>query len=162
MDWKTDHDVLIGLKKLGHEVYPLGVEDDLGLIRNGIHKLDFGKLAPGAHPIATSKVKWDRKYQKERNITWEIAKLPEDVERRLIRIAKRVYRSLSLNGYGRIDFRLTEEGEIYFIEANPNCDVGFDDELHLAAKASGLSYLELLQRILNLGLTYEAEWREVV
>lgn len=125
-------------------------------------ELDFGKLAPGTHPIATSKVKWDRKYQKERNITWEIAKLPEDVERRLIRIAKRVYRSLSLNGYGRIDFRLTEEGEIYFIEANPNCDVGFDDELHLAAKASGLSYLELLQRILNLGLTYEAEWREVV
>jgi D-alanine-D-alanine ligase len=146
---------------LGREVY-VGIIGNQRLTTLPVIELDFGKLAPGAQPIATSKVKWDRKYQKKRNITWKIAKLPDELEHRLIRIAKRVYRSLSLSGYGRIDFRITEDGEIYFIEANPNCDLGFDDELHLAAKGAGLSYLKLLQRILNLGLAYEAEWREVI
>ena len=95
-------------------------------------------------------------------IVVRIADLAPEVEQRLVRIAKRVYRGLSLSGYGRIDFRLTEDGRPFLIEANPNCDLGYGEELHESAKAAGMTYESLLQRILNLGLGYQAEWRQEI
>ncbi|MDF0650263.1 MAG: D-alanine--D-alanine ligase [Nitrospira sp. LK265] len=35
-EWRTEYDVLSTLKKLGHEVYPLGVRSDLGVIHSAI------------------------------------------------------------------------------------------------------------------------------
>ena len=54
---------------------------------------------------------------------------------------------------------INDKGEIYVIEVNPNPDVAEGDELCRSAEQSGLSYPELLQRIINLGLAYEPEWR---
>jgi D-alanine-D-alanine ligase len=36
MAWRTEYDVVTTLKKLGHEVYPVGVTNDLGVIRAAI------------------------------------------------------------------------------------------------------------------------------
>src|SRR5262249_40201297 len=36
LPWKTERDVLAGLAELGHEVRPLGVHDDLGVLRQAI------------------------------------------------------------------------------------------------------------------------------
>lgn len=154
-----DYDVIAEEYIAGREIY-IGILGNRRLTALPLVEMDFGKLSPGAEPIATSKVKWDWKYQEERSIQLVLADLPEDVKERLVRIAKRVYRGLSLSGYGRIDFRLTEDGQPFLIEANPNCDLGFGEELHEAAKAAGLTYETLLQRILNLGLGYQAEWRQ--
>ena len=52
----------------------------------------------------------------------------------------------------RINFRLHESGELYFLEANPNPDIGEGDEFASAAKASGIEYAALLQKIVNLGI----------
>ena len=35
-DWKTEYDVVTTLRKLGHEVRPLGVKSDLGVIRTAV------------------------------------------------------------------------------------------------------------------------------
>jgi D-alanine-D-alanine ligase len=35
-EWKTEYDVVTGLKELGHEPRPLGVTDDLGVLRKAI------------------------------------------------------------------------------------------------------------------------------
>ena len=35
-EWKTEFDVVTALRKIGHEVEPLGVEQDLAIIRNTI------------------------------------------------------------------------------------------------------------------------------
>ena len=35
-EWKTEHDVVTALQQLGHEVRPLGVKSDLGVIRNAV------------------------------------------------------------------------------------------------------------------------------
>lgn len=154
-----DYDVIAEEYVAGREIY-VAILGNRRLIALPSVELDFGKLAPGAEPIATSKVKWDWKYQKDRAIKLTPANLPPDTEQRLVRVAKRVYRGLSLSGYGRIDFRLTEGGDPFLIEANPNCDLGYGEELHEAAKAAGMTYESLVQRILNLGLTYQAEWRQ--
>jgi len=34
--WKTEYDVTVTLKDMGHEVLPLGVADDLGVLRRAI------------------------------------------------------------------------------------------------------------------------------
>jgi D-alanine-D-alanine ligase len=52
----------------------------------------------------------------------------------------------------RIDFRLHESGELYFLEANPNPDIGEGEEFAGAAKTAGMSYPDLLQKIVNLGI----------
>jgi len=145
----------------GREVY-VALLGNQRLTAFPVIELDFGNLAPGAEPIATSKVKWDWKYQKDRRIKIKPAELPEEVTHRLVHLAKRVYRALSLSGYARIDFRLSEAGDPYVIEANPNADLGREEEFHEAALAGHMSYNDLLQRILNLGLRYPAEWRHVL
>ena len=127
-----------------------------------IMELQFGNLAPGTEPIATSKVKWDWKYQKDRSIELVAARLDPELEQRIIRIGKRVFRALDLNGYARIDYRVTGEGKVYVIEANPNADLSHGDEFHESVEVAGKSYADLLQRILSLGLRYQAEWRQVL
>ncbi len=37
-EWRTEYDIISTLKKLGHEVYPLGVKSDLGVIHSAIEK----------------------------------------------------------------------------------------------------------------------------
>jgi D-alanine-D-alanine ligase len=38
----------------------------------------------------------------------------------LDRTGELIYRLLQICDYGKIDFRITPEGRIYFLEANPN------------------------------------------
>ena len=105
-------------------------------------------------------MKWDWKYQKERDINVAIVKdLSPELEKRIYKLAKRIYRTLSLSGYARIDFRLTEDEKLYVLEANPNADIAYGEEMCEGAEAIGMSYEELLEKILSLGLSYEAEWR---
>jgi D-alanine-D-alanine ligase len=69
------------------------------------------------------------------------------------RAAKRIYRALGLDGYARIDFRLSADGTPYFIEANPNPEIAKSQEFATAAQHAGLKYPALLQRILMLGIS---------
>src|SRR6202007_3181897 len=92
-------------------------------------------------------------YQERRGILHGAAKdLAPDVAVRIQRMAKRVYRTLELDGYARIDFRLSADGTPYFLEANPNPEIAQSQEFATAAKHDGLGYSDLLQRILTLGI----------
>ena len=47
--------------------------------------------------------------------------LPAGVEEHLKqKIAHKVYRVLKIHGFGRVDVRLTPQGDVFVIEANPN------------------------------------------
>jgi D-alanine-D-alanine ligase len=124
-------------------------------------ELRFTKLPEGTEPIATSKVKWDLRYQKRIGIEQgPAADLPEETAARVPRLARRVYRVLGLSGFARIDFRLAPDGRLVVLEANPNPDLCHDEDFADSAKADGLAYPELLQRLLGLGLRYAAPWKE--
>ena len=58
-----------------------------------------------------------------------------------------------LDGYARIDFRLSADGTPYFLEVNPNPEIAQSQEFATAAKHDGLAYPDLLQRILALGMS---------
>ena len=36
--WKTEHDVIVTLREMRHEVYPLGVGDDLAVVRRAVQQ----------------------------------------------------------------------------------------------------------------------------
>jgi len=65
---------------------------------------------------------------------------------------KRIYRLLTIDGYARIDLRLTEANEVYFIEANPNPILAADEDFALAAGKAGLPYPQLIERIVRQGM----------
>jgi D-alanine-D-alanine ligase len=116
-----------------------------------VWELKFGTM--GGDHIATEKVKHDTSYQERVGIVDGPAKgLAPDVAARIQRTAKRIYRTLGLDGYARIDFRLAADGTPYFIEANPNPEIAKSQEFATAAQHDGLDYPGLLHRILALGI----------
>jgi D-alanine-D-alanine ligase len=119
-------------------------------------ELDFSGLPEESRRIATERLKWSMSYQKKHGITTGLARdLPEPLARRIAEIAKRVYRSLSLSGYARIDLRLAEDGRVVVLEANPNPQLAYGEDFAEAAEAAGIHYGPLLERILSLGLAWE-------
>src|SRR4026209_2768492 len=76
-----------------------------------VWELKFGSMGgQGARQIATEKAKHDPVYQERVGIVDGPAKnLAPEVSARLKRAAKRIYRTLKLDGYARIDFRLTAD-----------------------------------------------------
>jgi D-alanine-D-alanine ligase len=136
----------------GRELY-VGVLGNDRLRVLPVWELQFGNIAQGAWPIATEKVKHDRNYQERRGILDGPAKdLAPELCARIQQTAKRIYRTLELDGYARIDFRLSADGIPYFLEANPNPEIAESQEFATAARHDGLAYPDLLHRILALAM----------
>ena len=91
--------------------------------------------------------------------------MPKDLDvmsqEKISKLCKRVYRALGMSGYARMDLRLTASGDIHVIEANANPNIEYGEYFSESAESVGISYDALLQRILNLGLNYEAAWMNV-
>lgn len=103
--------------------------------------------------IATARAKHDLEYQKRHGIEQRPATgLPLGVEVGIAHLSKRIYRILGLSGYARLDYRLSEDGALWFLEANPNPEIAMGEEFASAAAQAGLTYPALLQRILGLAL----------
>jgi D-alanine-D-alanine ligase len=123
-------------------------------------ELSFGSLPEGQAPIATRKVKWDRRYQKRHGIETGPAKdLSDPVLAQLGRLTKRIYRALHITGYARMDFRMRADGQIFVLEANANPNLAAEEDFARSAASGGVDYDELLGRLLSLGLGYQAAWR---
>lgn len=147
---RWDIDVLVERFIPGRELY-VGVIGNHRLTVLPTWELVFERRPEDLPLVATRKVKWDLAYQKRLGVDTRAARaLPDALGRRLPRLCRRLYRALRLTGYARLDFRLAEDGTLYFLEANPNPDLSKDDDLALSAKAAGLRYPRLIQRILDL------------
>jgi D-alanine-D-alanine ligase len=66
--------------------------------------------------------------------------------------ARRAFKALKLRGYARIDFRMTEDGEPYCLEANTLPGMTQTSLIPQAAVAAGMSFPELCDRIVQLAL----------
>ena len=143
----------------GRELY-VGVMGNDRLTRLPVWEMVFGSMPDSLAAIATRKVKWDKRYQKRYGITTlAAADLPPGIEARLDRLSRRIYRALGMSGYARMDFRVTPTGDIYVLEANANPNLEAAEDFAESARAAGIDYRELLERLMTLGLGYRAEWR---
>src|SRR5262245_35894859 len=137
----------------GRELY-VGVLGNDRLRVLPVWELKFGNMAEGSYAIATEQVKREPNYQKRVGIEDGPAKdLSPELYARIQRLAKRVYRTLQLDGYARVDFRLSADGVPYFLEVNPNPEIAQSEEFATAAKHDGIGYPDLLQRIVTLGIS---------
>jgi D-alanine-D-alanine ligase len=116
-------------------------------------ELDLSRLPEGTPKIASRDVKFDRDSRAYKLTKSKIAEdLDESTRQKLEETALAAYRAVKLRDYGRIDMRLTAEGEVYVIEANPNPWLSSKHEFAMAAKKSGRSYTELVAEIVTLAL----------
>ena len=139
----------------GRELY-VGILGNDRLTALPTWELLFNNMPEEHRKIATERLKWSLIYQKKHGIVSGEAKdLPDGVAAKIPGICKRVYRNLMLTGYARVDLRLSEKGEIYVMEANPNPQLARDEDFAQAARAAGVEYGPLLQRIVSLGLRFE-------
>jgi D-alanine-D-alanine ligase len=114
----------------------------------------FTEVPEGQPRFSTFKAKWDDAYRKRWGIQNVFAEpFTDGAGQRIMKICKAVYRALRIRGYGRIDLRVTPEEEIVILEANPNPNIEREDEFAQSALKAGLSYPQLIQRILNLALS---------
>ena len=158
---QTNTDALVETFIEGRELY-------VGLIGNRrvevlpIWEMYFKNAAPDSPLIATSRIKWDPEYQRKIGISTAQAKgISAKVEEQIASVCKGVYKALSLSGYARIDLRLKEDGSVFVIEANPNPNLSYGEDLAESAEKAGYSYESLLAKIITLGLGYQAQWRLV-
>ena len=53
-----------------------------------------------------------------------------------------------------MDFRVTDDGKAYLLEANPNPQIMFGEDFAESADHGGLGYEKLLEKLVNLGRRY--------
>src|SRR5713226_8044506 len=137
----------------GRELY-VGLMGNVRLTVFPIRELVFREVPPNEPKIATYKAKWDEEYRKRWGLDGRFA---EDLEPTLVaeigQTCKDIYRLLTIDGYARIDLRLTADNKIYFIEANPNPHLAADEDFAQSAAKAGLKYPQLIQAIIRLGMT---------
>jgi len=140
------------------EEYIEGRELYVGVIGNNRLKVlpprecFFKSDAADAPNLLTYRLKWNEQYRKKWNIEFGFAELDEPVAEHVKRVCKKVYRVLQLRDYGRIDLRLRSDNRLFVLEANPNPDIAYGEEVAEAAQKAGISYKNLIDRILRLAL----------
>ena len=81
------------------------------------------------------------------------ASLSAEVAKECANLAVRAHQSLKLGGYSRVDFRLDPKGKLYCLEANTLPGMTATSLLPQAAKAVGISFENLCDRICRSAMT---------
>ena len=116
-------------------------------------ELDLSKLPEGTPKIASRDVKFETDSKAYKLTKSKVVEdLDEPTALKLQETAIAAYRAVKLRDYGRIDMRLTPEGEVYVIEANPNPWLSSKHEFAMAAKKSGRSYTQLIGEIVEMAV----------
>jgi D-alanine-D-alanine ligase len=119
-----------------------------------LREVKFGKLGKeSTAPIATYKVKWDKNYRDKKGVLYSnVRDIDPKVEKRIAGVVQAACKALQVSGYARIDLRLTDQGEPYVLEVNPNPDLGRYEDFASSAKKGGLSFEQLMQVIIKQAL----------
>ena len=149
---KHDTDVIAEEYIVGRELY-VSVMGNLRLSVFPIREMVFREVPPNEPKIATYRAKWDEEYRKRWGLKNQFAEgLDPALVAQIEQTCKRIYRLLTIDGYARIDLRLTAANEVYFIEANPNPILAEDEDFALSAGKAGLPYPQLIDRIIRHGM----------
>jgi len=80
------------------------------------------------------------------------ADIAPEIARRAQELALTSHRALKLGGYSRIDFRLDDAGELWFLEANTLPGMTAASLFPKGAAAAGISFADVCERICRLAL----------
>jgi D-alanine-D-alanine ligase len=125
-----------------------------------IRELFFENVENPEKEFFSNRAKFNKKYRSKKGIKTGPSVLEPALEKKIYSICKRAYKVLNLNGYARIDLRLTTDGNVYILEANPNPDISATDDFAMSALQIKMNYKELLSKILSLGISWTKSYGE--
>lgn len=134
----------------GRELNVAILGDDGDEVALPISEIVFQELPQGLPRIVNFEAKWvtDSPYYRS-TIPVCPAPLKKSLEREIKRMALEVYREIGCRDYARVDFRLASDQSPYVLEVNPNPDLSPQAGLARSAAASGLSYPQLISKIVE-------------
>lgn len=136
----------------GREFY-VGVLGNAAPVAFPPMEVDFSGLPDGKPRIMDGKAKWDEASPEFKGTRSVVAEgLPDELLARLQKVALDAYRACRVRDYGRVDLRLAGTGDIYVIEVNASCYLEPTGEFATAAKAAGIEYPALVNRIAELAV----------
>ena len=138
----------------GREMY-VGIYGNHRLKTLPVWELFFKNAEEPGKEFYSSRAKFNEEYRKKKGIDTGKAKLSEEEEKHIQKVCKKTFKALDLNGYARIDLRLSNEGQVYILEANPNPDISEYDEFSSSATYAKIKYPDMLNHLLSLGLSWQ-------
>lgn len=108
---------------------------------------DYSVLPPELPRICGYEAKWlpDSPYWNLKSIP---ANLPEDMEKFVVECCLKLFERLECRDYCRFDWRIDAKGNPKILEVNPNPGWCWDGHMAKMAKIAGISYSEMLGKIL--------------
>lgn len=138
----------------GREFY-VGVIGNANVEPLPVIELDFSGFPADRPKIASWEAKWgDDGEGSGAEFAGTKSIFPENLAPELLEKMQKAavdsFNALRLRDYARIDLRVTDAGEVYVIEVNPNCYLERESEFSRAAAKNGMEYPALIERIIEL------------
>ena len=151
------------LKELKEAIEFASKYDNKILVEQGINGREIECAVLGNEKIFASCVgevkaadkfySYDAKYNNKESVTEIPAKLPEGVEKRIQKMAVKVFKALDGKGLARVDFFYDEKNdEIYLNEINTMPGFTNISMYPKLMEVSGISYSDLLDRVIGLSM----------
>jgi len=118
-----------------------------------ISEIDMSTLPERYHRIVSYNAKWMKgteEYAHTRGVC--PARISAALESQLKQMALAAYHAIGCRDYARVDFRLSKENKPYILEVNPNPDITDDAGFARSAKAYGLTFEEMIGKIVEYAL----------
>jgi len=113
---------------------------------------DYANLPPELPKICGYEAKWLPESPYWRNLRSIPAEIPQNTTEIIEHCSLKLFERLECQDYARFDWRLDAEGNPKLLEVNPNPGWCWDGHLAKMCKFAGISYKEMLNKILEAAL----------
>jgi D-alanine-D-alanine ligase len=137
--------------------YVAGREFNVGFVGRRmlpIAEIRFEGMPDGTWPIVSYAAKWlPGSPEDEGTVPVCPADIPDDLATRIASVARDAWLHMSGGeGYGRVDIRVTDDGQPYVLEVNPGPDLSSNAGLARMGRAFGWSYDDLVMQVVDEAL----------
>ncbi|MGB7816201.1 MAG: D-alanine--D-alanine ligase [Methylotenera sp.] len=136
--------LVIAEKYIGGGEYTVGILEDSKL---GLMPLPIVRIVP-----KNEFYDYEAKYLRDDTEYLCPCGLSVEKEAQIQQEALQAFRAVGCRGWGRVDFLMDEAGEHYFLEVNTSPGMTDHSLVPMAAKAAGISFDELVVKILGMTL----------
>lgn len=114
-----------------------------------VNEIDFSRMPAGAWPMLSYAAKWEVGSPEDLGSQPHCpASISDEQRETLHQLTVEAWRIAEGHGYGRVDYRMDEQGNFFILEVNPNPDLAPVAGLARMARAHGWDYPELIARII--------------